>query len=298
MESIPPVARNDNRWHFLEWSPIMLGAFTATALSSVLLGFGVTIGLGISSTAPTWRDASAALAILSGLYLILQAILSFGLGGYLAGRLRAPEATVARATVADTVVEETERADGVHGLGAWALAVVMGAILATLLGAATVSRTSPARSVSQTSAAEPLLSYELDRLFRAARRAPNVDLSAERAEAGRILLTTSSHTGISSDDRTYLIQQVGALTGLSPVDLGASGRQRAWQRQNGNSKVTTQQHYPRFLNRHSRVARCRGGLGRSVRGWKAPGWCANARLDGPLECVRSARESATVTAKL
>jgi len=218
MESIPPVARNDNRWHFLEWSPIMLGALAATALSSVLLGFGVTIGLGVSSTAPTWRDASAALAILSGLYLILQAILSFGLGGYLAGRLRAPGATVARATVADTVVEETERADGVHGLGAWALAVVMGAILATLLGAATLSRTAPARSVSQSSAAEPLLSYELDRLFRAARRAPNVDLSAERAEAGRILLTTSSHTGISSDDRAYLIQQVGALTGLSPVD--------------------------------------------------------------------------------
>jgi hypothetical protein len=218
MESNPPVARNDNRWHFVEWSPIMLGAFAATALSSVLLGFGITVGLGVSSTAPTWRDASAALAILSGLYLILQAILSFGLGGYLAGRLRAAGATVARATVADTVVEDTERADGVHGLGAWALAVVMGAILATLLGAATVSRTTPARSGSQTSAAEPLLSYELDRLFRAARRAPNVDLSAERAEAGRILLTTSSHAGISSDDRAYLIQQVGALTGLSPVD--------------------------------------------------------------------------------
>ena len=73
---------------YLEWSPIVLGALAATALSSVLLGFGATIGLGISSTAPTWRDASAALAILSGLYLILQAILSFGLGGYLAGRLR------------------------------------------------------------------------------------------------------------------------------------------------------------------------------------------------------------------
>ena len=144
-----------------------------------------------------------------------------------------PGATVARATVADTVVEETERADGVHGLGAWALAVVMGAILATLLGAATVSRTSPARSVSQTSAAEPLLSYELDRLFRAARRAPNVDLSAERAEAGRILLTTSSHTGISSDDRAYLIQQVGALTGLSPVDwsVGSTARLAAPKRQ-------------------------------------------------------------------
>jgi hypothetical protein len=139
------------------------------------------------------------------------ATISFGLGGYLAGRVRS--STDAKAMV----VEETERADGVHGLGVWALAVVMGAILATLIGVATVSRTSPVRSAAQASAAEPLLSYELDR-FRAGRRAANVDLSAERAEAGRILLTTSSHSGVSSDDRVYLIQQVGALTGLSPTD--------------------------------------------------------------------------------
>ena len=74
------------------------------------------------------------------------------------------------------------------------------------------------RGPEQASAAEPLLSYELDRLFRAGRRAPNVDLSAERAEAGRILLTTSGHSGLSADDRTYLIQQVGALTGLAAAD--------------------------------------------------------------------------------
>jgi hypothetical protein len=220
MENIPPaarndatpVARNDNRWRFVEWSPVVLGALAATALSSVLVGFGVTVGLGISSTAPSWRDASAALAILSGVYLILQAIISFGVGGYLAGRVRAGAGGRA------TGVEETERADGVHGLGAWALAVVMGALLATLIGAATVSRTSSLRSGAQASAAEPLLSYELDRLFRAGRRSPNVDLSAERAEAGRILLTTSSHSGVTADDRAYLVQQVGALTGLSPTD--------------------------------------------------------------------------------
>jgi hypothetical protein len=211
-QKIPPITRTDVATGYLEWSPIVLGAFAAAALSSVLLGFGATIGLGVSSTAPTWRDASATLAILSGLYLILQAVLSFGLGGYLAGRIRAT--TGARAAA----VEETERADGVHGLGAWALAVVMGAILAALIGAATVSRTSPTRSGAQATPAEPLLSYELDRLFRAGRRNPTVDLSAERAEAGRILLTTSSHDGLSSDDRTYLAQLVGALTGLSQAD--------------------------------------------------------------------------------
>ena len=189
---------------------IVLGAFAATAVSSVLLTFAVTIGLGVTSTAPTWRDASAALAILSGLYLIIQAVVSFGLGGYIAGHTRTSAGPAA--------VEETEHVDGAHGLGTWALAVVMGAILATWIGAATVNRTSSMRGPAQASAAEPLLSYELDRLFRAGRRAPNVDLSAERAEAGRILLTTSSHSGLSADDRTYLIQQVGALTGLAAAD--------------------------------------------------------------------------------
>jgi hypothetical protein len=216
MENITPMARSDIATRFVQWSPIVLGAFAATALSSVLLTFAVTIGLGVASTAPTWRDASAALAILSGLYLIIQAVLSFGLGGYIAGHARIPAATAAVGTAAG--IEETEHVDGAHGLGAWALAVVMGAILATWIGAATVSRTSATRSAAQASVAEPLLSYELDRLFRVNRRAPNVDLNAERAEAGRILLTTSSHSGMSAEDRTYLVQQVIALTGLAASD--------------------------------------------------------------------------------
>jgi hypothetical protein len=210
MENVTPAARSDVAHRFLQWSPIILGAFAATALSSVLLTFAVTIGLGVSSTAPTWRDASAALAILSGLYLIIQAVLSFGLGGYIAGHSRLPAAAA--------TVEDTEHLDGAHGLGAWAVAVVMGAVLAALIGAATISRTPSMRGAAQASAAEPLLSYELDRLFRASRRAPNVDLGAERAEAGRILLTTSSHGGVNADDRAYLIQHVAALTGLSAAD--------------------------------------------------------------------------------
>ena len=210
MENVTPAVRTDNAPHLLQWSPIVLGALAATALSSVLLTFAVTIGLGVTSAAPTWRDASAALAILSGLYLIIQAVLSFGLGGYIAGRIRASIGTASG--------EETEQADGVHGLGVWALAVVMGATLAALIGATSLNRTPSMRGPAQASTAEPLLSYELDRLFRAGRRANNVDLSAERAEAGRILLTTSSHSGLSTDDRSYLVQQVGALTGLSVPD--------------------------------------------------------------------------------
>src|SRR5690242_15715746 len=73
---------------YLGWSPAVAGALIATALSTVLIAFGTAIGLGVASAAPTWRDASVALWLLSGLYLIMVALVSFGVGGYFAGRIR------------------------------------------------------------------------------------------------------------------------------------------------------------------------------------------------------------------
>jgi hypothetical protein len=194
---------------YLQWTPVIAGALAATALSLILVTFAAAVGLGVSSTAPTWRDASAALWLLSGIYLILQAVVSFAFGGYIAGRLYRP--WVAGST------EQVETRDGLHGLTVWAVAVVLGAIVAAFIAAAAANRPSPATS-SASSAAEPVLSYELDRLFRSARRPPNVDLRSDRAEAGRILLTSSGHDGVSTDDRNYLVQLVGATTGLSAAD--------------------------------------------------------------------------------
>lgn len=195
---------------YLRWTPIVAGALAATAFAFIFVTFGVTIGLGISSTSPTWRDASTALSILSGLFLILQAIVSFGLGGYIAGR--AHIGTGAAQNL------ETETRDGLHGLTAWALAVLLGASLTAIVGAAAVNRSSPSITMGNTTSAEPLLSYELDRLLRAQRRPPNADMNAERAEAGRILMTSSTRNGVNGDDRTSLIQQVQTLTGLSAGD--------------------------------------------------------------------------------
>ena len=206
--SIPQL--DDAEWSYLQWTPVVAGAICAAALSFILMTFAAAVGLGVSSTSPTWRDASVALWILSGLYLILQALLSFGLGGYIAGRIRT--------SLAENSTEEVENRDGLHGLAAWALAVVMGAALAGLIGASAINRPSVPTTSANSSAAEPILSYELDRLFRSARRPANVDLNSERAEAGRILLTSSSHEGVSADDRTYLIQQVAATTGLASAD--------------------------------------------------------------------------------
>jgi hypothetical protein len=83
---------------------------------------------------------------------------------------------------------------------------------------AAAPRASASLPAAQTSAAEPLLSYELDRLYRAGKRTSPLDLAPQRAEAGRILLTASGHDGMTDEDRTYLIQQVGSATGLAPAD--------------------------------------------------------------------------------
>lgn len=203
-----PVARRLDEPRTLQWTPIIAGALTATAVSSILVTFAATVGLGVSSAAPTWRDASIALWLLSGIYLILQALISFGCGGYIAGRTRAP--------IAAGDVEDVERGDGLHGVAAWALAVVLGVLLAAFIG---MAANRPTTLTAPTSTTEPtVLSYEIDRLLRTARRPPNIDLTPARAEAGRILLTSSSHTGVSSDDRAYLVQLVTAMTGLAGPD--------------------------------------------------------------------------------
>ena len=64
-------------------------------MSLILVTFAAAVGLGVSSTAPTWRDASAALWVLSGI-CILQALVSFGFGAYIAGRIRTAPTMLAR----------------------------------------------------------------------------------------------------------------------------------------------------------------------------------------------------------
>lgn len=192
----------------LQWTPIVAGAFVASAVSSILLAFGAAIGLGVSSAAPTWHDASVALWVASGFYLILQALVSFGCGGYVAGRCRLPYDGGA--------AEDTERRDGLQGLSSWALAVIIGVVLTAIIATA-ASR--PTSLTQPTSATEPsVLSYEVDHLFRPARRSPDVNITPVRAEAARMLMTASSHSGVSADDRSYLVQLVTATTGLAGAD--------------------------------------------------------------------------------
>jgi hypothetical protein len=193
-----------------EWGPIVAGGIAAAALALVLHAFAVAIGLSVSSAAPTWRDASFALVLLSGLYVILAALASYALGGYLAGLMRTRLASR----------EDIDLRDGLHGLLVWALATLLTAVIGvaaaqslTRLAVPSAGQAGPSTSVG----GENLIAFDLDRLFRAERR-PNADLDYPRAEAARILLTTSSHRGMQPDDRAYLVRLTAANTGLAQPD--------------------------------------------------------------------------------
>jgi hypothetical protein len=196
---------------FLQWGAIIAGALLAAALSLVLIAFGSAIGLSVLSSSPTWRDVSPALTVASGIYLLLTALASFGLGGYVAGRLRERWHPSAPGNV-------VEFRDGTHGVLAWAIAVVLsGVVIAASVAGVASKAVEPATSSNATTS-EPLIAYELDRLFRAERRSPEADLTYNRAEAGRILLAATGRQGISADDRAYLVRLVANKTGIAPPD--------------------------------------------------------------------------------
>lgn len=197
---------------YLHWGPVLAGSIVAAALSFVLISFGSAIGLAVASPSASWRDTSSALALLAGLWLLLTSMASFGLGGYMAGRLRAPWTT--------SSAHEVEFRDGIHGLLVWGAAIVIGVFMATAAtrtAAPRIDLTNPTASTAET-----LLAFELDRLFRSDRKPVDADTDPEiRAQSARIITTALGHSNMASDDRAYLVRLVETRTGLAQPDAEA-----------------------------------------------------------------------------
>jgi hypothetical protein len=194
----------------VEWGAIFAGAVTAAALAFILHAFASTVGLAVSSTAPTWRDASIGLWILSGVYLVVVALASYGLGGYVAGLLRTRHA-------APRTSEETEFSDNLHGLLVWAVATLITVATVILLASASARLAAPSgggAGSGNSVASENTIAYDIDRLLRGDRRPNDTDVAATRSEVGRILLTASGHRGVTAEDRAYLSRFIAARTGL------------------------------------------------------------------------------------
>src|SRR5437660_8965103 len=133
----------------VSWAAIAAGGVAAAALTLVLLAFGA--GMGFSSISP-WSNSgisSETFKVAAGIYLIVVAMLSSTIGGYVAGRLRT------KWTGLHT--DEVAFRDTAHGFLAWAFATVISA--AALGGAATYlvggAAKGAAQGAAKSAAAQP-----------------------------------------------------------------------------------------------------------------------------------------------
>jgi hypothetical protein len=199
----------------VSWAAVTAGAVVSCALTIVLLAFGT--GLGLSVVSP-WAGAGVSATtfkIGTGLYLIVIAMLSSSIGGYIAGRLRTRWVGVRS--------DEVYFRDTAHGFIAWAFASVLGAVLlaspaTSLLGGAASGATQATASAA--SQAGPMDGY-IDTLLRTDAPAAQNAGSAQDSRPELLRLFSSSFRNggdLKPADRDYVSKLVAARTGLSQAD--------------------------------------------------------------------------------
>jgi hypothetical protein len=221
----------------LSWGAVAAGAVAAAALALVLVAFGA--GLGLSAVSP-WSDTGISPSTFrtgTGIYLVIIAVMSFAVGGYLAARLRTKWVGVHK--------HEVFLRDTAHGFLAWAFATLL---TASALGSAAAylangSAAGLAGAASQATRSVNPAEIYVDKLFRtdaAAQPAPPTDsgnantatsnaanpsspnnASPNQTRAEVLRLWTSSfrdNQDFSAADKTYVTRVVAARTGMSQAD--------------------------------------------------------------------------------
>jgi hypothetical protein len=199
----------------VSWASIAAGAVVAAAMSLALLALGA--GLGLSSVSP-WADSGVSASTFknaTGIYLVLVAVMSSAIGGYLAARLRTRWAGVN--------TNEVFFRDTAHGLIAWAFATVLsasalGAAATHVVGGAAGAGAAAGQAVQNVDPSR----VSVDRLFRTDAVAPPASPAGAndaRAEATRLWTSSFNPSGESAPaDRTYLARLIAAQTGMSQAD--------------------------------------------------------------------------------
>ncbi|MFT0173070.1 hypothetical protein [Paraburkholderia mimosarum] len=237
----PPYARGQGA---VSWAAIFAGAVAIAAFSLILLTLGT--GLGLSSLSP-WPGSGAhakTFGFAAIIWICVTQVMSAGLGGYLAGRLRRHWP--------DVSVDETHFRDTAHGFIAWALATLLSAVV--VASAVTGVVREGARDVAAGEAAQAgvptalgfgslsrgdglaayrtwPIGYLIDGMLRppAGASLPD-DQNAgaafarveQKQEIARIFLNSLSGTGaLAPDDSDYVARLVARRTGLAPTDARA-----------------------------------------------------------------------------
>jgi hypothetical protein len=217
-ENVVPEAM----WSGLSWASIAAGAVAAAALTLALLALGA--GLGLSSISP-WADSGVSASTFkngAGVYLVIVAVMSSAVGGYLAARLRTRWVGLH--------TNEVFFRDTAHGFIAWAFATLLSA---GVLGAATTHIVAGATSGVGAAAGQAAQSVNpsqvyVDRLFRsdapatpgaAALPAAAANNDAARAEVTRLWASAfGQNADLAPADRSYVARLVAARTGMSQTD--------------------------------------------------------------------------------
>jgi hypothetical protein len=214
----------------VSWGSIAAGAVTACSVSLALLALGA--GLGLSAVSP-WSDSGVSASTFkngTGVYLVLVAIMSSAIGGYLAARLRTKWTGIH--------TNEAFFRDTAHGFIAWGFATLLSA---SLLGSAATHVVGGAASGLGTAAgqaaqnANPSQIY-VDRLFRtdatvaspAATGAsspggnPGANSGASSAVQSEVSRLWASgfrdNADLAAADRAYVARLVATQTGMTQVD--------------------------------------------------------------------------------
>lgn len=198
----------------VSWAAVTAGAIASLALTLLLLAFGAGMGFAVVSPWSHSGVSATTFQIGTGLFFVVMAMISSGLGGYLAGRLRTKWIGVQSAEVLFR--------DSAHGFLAWALASVLGAILlaspaSSLVGAGLSGATQGAANSAQSS---PMDRY-VDVLLRPENPSSQNQQNPSDARAEMVrLLTAGFHDGndVGAADRTYVAKVVSARTGLNQQD--------------------------------------------------------------------------------
>ncbi len=211
----------------VSWAAVIAGAFVASAFSLALVALGAGIGLISVSPWSSNNPSVTTFTVLAAAWFIAVELFACGVGGYIAGRLRAGWARVH--------TDEVYFRDTAHGLLVWAVGAVITAVLLAwaassaasgaarlagaateMVGEATGAATGQAARQAASTVADPT-AYFADMLFRSDHPAPG-DQAAAQAEAGRIMARALYTGDLSAPDKTYLAQLVASRAGISQPD--------------------------------------------------------------------------------
>lgn len=185
--------------HYVDWGAIIAGGFVAVAISTLFLAFGSAVGLSMASFQNGKSASITALIVAATLWFVWVQVSSFVAGGYVAGRLRR--------RVGDANPHEVEMRDGSHGLIVWAVGVVLGTLLATLLAVSGIS------GAANTNAAD----YYVDKMVRS-ETGVSTGAASDTAQINRVLVKNLGSTVMDDADKSYLLGEITARSGLAQAD--------------------------------------------------------------------------------